>query len=83
MGLYQRNKRGRDGKLRQSFIWWMCYASDGKRHCESTKTTNKRLATRILNKRLSEIVEGKFSLPKSNAPKLEKVCGRFPSIHQA
>ena len=62
MGLYRRNKRGRDGKLRQSFIWWMCYASDGKRHCESTKTTNKRLATRILNKRLSEIVEGKFSL---------------------
>jgi integrase len=76
-GLYHRNKKGKDGKARKSPIWSMDYVVDGKQRCESTRTTNKKLAEKILNKRLIEIVEGRFSLPKSNAPRLERFSQDF------
>jgi hypothetical protein len=40
----------------------LCYVVNGRQHCESTGTTNKRLAEKILNKRLVEITEGRFRL---------------------
>ena len=79
MGLYHRNKRGKDGKVRESPIWTMDYVVEGKPRCESTRTTNKKLAEKILNKRLMEIVEGRFGLPKSNAPRLERFSQDFLS----
>jgi len=79
MGLYHRNKKGKDGKVRKSPIWTMDYVVEGKPRCESTRTTNKKLAEKILNKRLMEIVEGRFGLPKSNAPRLERFSQDFLS----
>ncbi|HEX4542493.1 MAG TPA: site-specific integrase [Candidatus Acidoferrum sp.] len=55
----------------------MAYMVDGKQHPESTKTTNKRLAQKILNIRLTEIIEGRFRLPKSNPPKLREWAAQF------
>ena len=77
MGLYRRTKKRRDGTARKSRVWWMCYVVNGRQHCETTRTTNKRLAERILNKRLGEIAEGRFRLPPSNAPRFEQFCQEF------
>jgi integrase len=57
--------------------WWMDYMVDGKQRCESCRTANKRLARKILNLRLAEIVEGRFQLPKSNPPRLEPFSQQF------
>jgi hypothetical protein len=77
MGLYRRTKKRKDGTARKCRVWWMCYVVNGRQHCESTGTTNKRLAEKILNKRLAEITEGRFRLPRSNAPRLEQFCHQF------
>src|SRR5882762_3782592 len=62
---------------RRGRLWWMAYVVDGKQHCESTGTTNKRLAEKILNLRIAEIIEGKYRLPKSNPPKLNEWASQF------
>ena len=62
---------------RRGKIWWMAYVTAGKQHCESTQTANKRLAQRILNIRLAEIIEGRFRLPKSKPPRLARFSEEF------
>ena len=56
---------------------WMAYMVDGRQHCESTGTSNKRLAQKILDKRKGEIAERRFNLPKSNPPLLRDWAQRF------
>ena len=58
-------------------VWWMAYVIAGRQHCESSGTTNKRVAQKILNMRLAEIIEGRFRLPKTNPPKLEQFSEEF------
>jgi integrase len=55
----------------------MAYVVDGRQRCESSGTTNKRLAQKILNLRLAEIIEGRFRLPKTNAPRFEQFSQEF------
>ena len=62
---------------RRGKIWWMAYMVDGKQHCESSGTTNKRVAERILNLRMAEIIEGRYRLPKSNPPRLDEWAAQF------
>jgi integrase len=50
---------------------------DGKQKIEATGTSNKRVAQKILEIRLAEIIEGRFGLPKSNAPRLEQFSNGF------
>jgi len=57
--------------------WTIGYMLDGKQRCESTGTTNRRLAEKILAKRLGEIVEGLFQLPNSNPPRLQQFSEEF------
>ena len=61
MGLYRRTWRNSDGKLITSPPWWIAYMVGGKQHCESTGTSNKRVAQKILDIRRAEIAEGRFS----------------------
>ena len=77
MGLYHRTEKRKDGTVRESPIWWMDYVVDGVPKCESTKTKNKRLAEKIFNLREVEMIEGRFSLPSSNAPRLEQYSRQF------
>ena len=77
MGLYRRTWRNSDGKLITSPPWWMSLMIDGRQHCESTGTSNKRLAQKILDKRKGEIAEGRFNLPKSNPPLLQEWAEQF------
>ena len=53
------------------------YLIDGKQKIEATGTSNKRLAQKILDLRLAEIIEGRFRLPKSNPPRLEQFSDEF------
>jgi integrase len=66
MGLYRRGK-----------TWWMDFVVDGRQKCETTGTSNKRLAQKILDKRKGEIAEGRFNLPKSNPPTLKQWAEQF------
>ncbi len=67
MGLYRRGK-----------IWWMSYMKDGHQRCETTGTSNKRLARKILDMRRAEIVEGRHvNLVKSHAPSLKDFCSQY------
>ena len=58
-------------------IWWMAYYVDGIQHCVSAGTANKRLAQKILNLRLAEVIEGRFQLPKTNPPRFKQFSGEF------
>lgn len=58
-------------------IWWMAFSVDGRRQQESTQTTNKRLAQKILDTRILEIIEGRFRLPRSDAPRFKQFSQQF------
>jgi integrase len=78
MGLYRRTWRNSDGKLIASPPWWMAYMVDGRQHCESTHTSNKRVAQKILAIRLAEIAEGRFpGLLKSHPPTLKDYISKY------
>jgi integrase len=49
-------------KRRDSRFWWMAYTMKGGQRCESTKTSSKELAWKILQKREAEIVLGRFKV---------------------
>jgi integrase len=68
MGLYRRE---------DSKYWWMEYTLDGMPRYESSGTTNKRVAQKILNLRLAAIIEGRFRLPKANSPRLAQFSEEF------
>jgi len=62
--------------------WTIGYTVDGVQKIEATGSNNKRVAQKILDIRLAEIIEGRFRLLKSNAPRLEKFSQEFlDTIH--
>ena len=78
MGLYRRTWRNSDGKRITSPPWWMSIMIDGHQHCESTGTSNKRVAKKILAIRLAEIAEGRFpGLLKSHPPTLKDYISQY------
>ncbi len=79
MGLYRRRWRDRNSKVHESKTWWIDFVLPGiGQRCESTGTTNKRLARKILDTRRAEIVEGRYvNLVKSQAPSLKDFCRQY------
>jgi integrase len=57
--------------------WTIGYTVNRKQILEATGTSNKRLAQKILDLRLAEIIEGRFRLPKSNPPGLKPFSQEF------
>jgi integrase len=55
---------------RPSGMYWLCLTVDGHQYWESCKTHNKAVAKKILAIRQGEILEGRFSLLKKQAPGL-------------
>jgi integrase len=51
-------------------MYWICLTVDGHQYWESCKTHNKAVAKKILAIRQAEILEGRFSLLKRQAPGL-------------
>ena len=59
--------RARDGTMKESAVWWICYYQGRKRVRESSGTTVKREAVQILTRKLAQ---GGRAIPRR---KLEKV----------
>ena len=59
--------------------WFMSYSANGRQVCESSHTSNKRLAQKILDARLGAIAEGRqpFPLVRSDAPRLKAWTDTF------
>jgi integrase len=68
VGLYRRSDSG---------IWWMSFSAFGNQTRESTGTTNKILAKKILAIRLAEVAEGRWHLLSSNPPRLQQWAKEF------
>ncbi len=59
-------------------IWWINYTlPDGTHKCESTGTSNKRLAKKLQDKRRGEIAKGRLRLPRLNPPLLQPYSDGF------
>jgi hypothetical protein len=75
LGLYQRH---------DSRFWWLSYTTDGKQHQESTKTTSKELAIKIMKQRESEIVLGLFKIGwEGERMTYDQLCAEFERSHFA
>jgi integrase len=73
-------KRGEEGgamglfKRKDSECWQMCFFLEGKKVRESTGTSNKKIAQRILDKTRGKVAEGKYNkVLKSHMPFFELV----------
>jgi hypothetical protein len=63
---------------RRGRIWWVTYRDDaGRYRCESSGTTNRRVAQKLEDMRRGAVVEARFRLPKSNPPTLEDYADGF------
>lgn len=69
MGLYRRSDCGN--------IWWFDYMAAGRQIRESSGSTNKRVAEKLLALRKTQVLEERWNLPKSNAPRLEQWAKQF------
>jgi integrase len=56
--LYRPKRKGTEGVVRESAVWWMVYYRNGHRVAESTGTRNRPEASRILNERLNAVGKG-------------------------
>jgi hypothetical protein len=65
MGLYRR----RDGRCKNK-IWWISYIKGGRQLRESSGSTNKKLAEKLLTLRTAQVFEERWSLPRSKSPRL-------------
>ena len=65
MGVYRR----RDGRSNHR-VWWISYMKDGRQRRESSRSTNKKLAEKLLALRTAQVFEGRWSLPRSKSPHL-------------
>jgi len=65
MGVYRR----KDGRCKNR-IWWISYIKDGRQHRESSGSTNKKSAEKLLTLRSAQVFEERWSLPRSKSPRL-------------
>jgi integrase len=72
MGLYRR----RDSRSKHK-VWWISYMKDGRQRRESSGTTNKTLAQNVLASRKAQVFEGRWSVPRSNTPRLGRWLAEF------
>jgi integrase len=63
MGLYRRSDTRHKKK-----VWWISYVRGGKQYRESTGCTNKKAAEKVFSVRKAQVVEERWSLPRSHSP---------------
>src|SRR5262245_60162614 len=64
-------------------VWWIKYSRNGKAFCESSKTTDKRKAAKLLRNRLAEIGAGTFLGPQAERMTVEELAKDFISEYRA
>src|SRR5262245_61210886 len=58
-------------------MWWIKYSRNGKPFSESSRTTDKKKAEKILKHRLSEIQTGTFIGPETERLRLDELADDF------
>ncbi len=61
--VYRPTVRRRDGVLHETGIWWLDYSLRGQRHQESSHTTRKKDAQRLLRERMADREAGRLVGP--------------------
>ncbi len=60
-GVYRPSYRDKDGNLQYSSIWWIRYVdASGEMQCESSKSTRKSDAIKLLEQRRAQVLFGKL-----------------------
>jgi integrase len=68
------------GVYRRGRVWWFSYqGSHGAQVRESSRSSSKRAAEKLLAKRKTEVFEGRWNLQKSNTPRLREWADRVVS----
>lgn len=57
-----------------SAVWWISYSRGGKRFYESTHTSNKRKAERVLDDRLAQLRTGTFTGPEAERTRVDELA---------
>ncbi len=81
--IYQRTKTGPDGKKQVLKVWWLDYYHNGKRIRESSGTTDRAEAQRLLQQRLGQIADGKFAGPAADRVTFEELAADFLNEYRA
>ncbi len=58
--IYKQKYKLKDGTVKEGSYWWITYCRNGKAYFESSKSTNRADAKKLLKLREGQIVEGKF-----------------------
>ena len=61
-------------------VWWIKYSRNGKPFSESSRTTDKRKAEKILKQRLAEIQTGTFIGPETERVRLQELADDFLAL---
>jgi integrase len=61
--IFQPRYRDRDGAVRRSAVWWIQYSHRGETHRESSRSTDRADAVRLLRRRMGEIGQGRRIAP--------------------
>jgi hypothetical protein len=64
-------------RRRDSNVWWISYLKDGHQHRESTGSTNKKVAEKILISRKAQVVEERWNAQITFASPW-RVCEEIP-----
>jgi integrase len=67
----------RGSLYRRGKIWWRAFMVGGRQRSQSTGTSSKRLAQKILGIRLAQIIEGFPGLLKSHPPTLKDYISKY------
>jgi integrase len=72
MGIFRRSDSRNKSK-----VWWINYMTGARQHRESTGSTNKKVAEKLLALRKTQVLEERWNLPRSRTPQLGKQADEF------
>jgi hypothetical protein len=72
MGVYHRKDKEKQGR-----VWWISYVVAGRQQRESSGSTNRKVAERLLAIRRGQVAENRWQLPPSNPPRLNDYSTQF------
>jgi integrase len=81
--IYQRTKIGPGGKKQILKTWWLDYYHNGKRIRESSDTVDRAEARKLLQQRLGQIADGKFTGPATDRVMFDELAEDFLNKYRA
>ncbi len=79
----QTTVHGRGSIRQRGNVWYIRYSVDGKQHEESTQSSKRSDATKLLNKRLGEVQAGKYRGPQAEKLTFEDLKGMLENHYHS